>query len=61
MVSRVSDKPLTHSERGRLGNIKRWGSDQPRSVRLDDLSTEQRRLVVALVEAAKAAKADGDG
>lgn len=40
-------------ERGRLGARARWG-DTPRVVRLDQLSAAQRRLVVALIDAAKA-------
>jgi hypothetical protein len=41
---------------GQLGMRARWGP--PRVVRLDDLTPEQRRLVLALVEAAKAPPAD---
>ena len=37
---------------GRLGASKRWG-DTPKTVRLDDLTAEQRRLVLALVAAAR--------
>lgn len=37
---------------GRRGAQRRWG-DTPRVVRLDDLTADQRRLVVALIEAAK--------
>jgi hypothetical protein len=44
-------KPLTHGERGRIGAQKRWGP--PRIVRLDELTAEQRRLVLALVDAAR--------
>lgn len=39
-------------EAGKRGARTRWG-EQPRVVRLDSLSNEQRRLVVALVEAAR--------
>jgi hypothetical protein len=42
-------------ETGRAGARKRWGP--PRTVRLDALSLEQRRLVLALIDAAKAATA----
>jgi len=42
---------------GRIGAATRWGPE-PRVVRLDALSPEQRRLVVALIEAAKAEKTD---
>jgi hypothetical protein len=38
---------------GKAGMRARWGP--PRVVRLDSLTSEQRRLVVALVEAAKSA------
>ena len=40
-------------ERGRMGARRRWGAE-PRVVRLDELTPAQRRLVLALVEAAKA-------
>ena len=40
------------AEAGRSGARRRWGP--PRIVRLDDLSAEQARLVLALVAAAKA-------
>jgi hypothetical protein len=39
---------------GKRGARKRWG-DAPKSVRLDALTPEQRRLVVLLVEAQQAA------
>ena len=42
---------LSPVERGRMGGRKRWG--EPRVVRLDDLTAAQRRLVIALVEAAR--------
>lgn len=46
--------PLTHAERARLGAAKRWGNPANRRVvRLDSLTPEQRRLVLALVAAAK--------
>ena len=41
-------------EAGRRGAERRWGLR--RVVRLDDLTSEQRRLVLALVDAAKAVK-----
>ena len=37
---------------GRLGAVKRWGAE-PRIVRLDELNPSQRRLVVALIAAAR--------
>ena len=46
------DRPLTHAERGRLGARSRWG-DAPRVYKLGDLTPEQRRLVDALVTAAR--------
>jgi hypothetical protein len=39
---------------GHAGAAKRWGP--PRHARLDDLPPEQRALVLALIEAARAAK-----
>ncbi len=39
-------------ESGRRGAQRRWG-ETPRVVRLDELSPPQRRLVLALVDAAK--------
>jgi hypothetical protein len=38
---------------GTIGARQRWG-DTPRVLRLDDLTPPQRRLVVALVDAARA-------
>jgi hypothetical protein len=46
----VSKNPV-FVESGRAGARRRWG--QQRIVRLDSLTPEQRRLVLALVEAAK--------
>jgi len=37
---------------GKIGARTRWG-EQPRVVRLDELTADQRRLVLTLVEAAK--------
>ena len=39
---------------GRLGARATWGDHVPRVVRLDSLTSEQRFLIRALVEAAKA-------
>ena len=39
-------------EAGRRGAVRRWGPE-PRVVRLDDLTSPQRRLVLALVDAAR--------
>ena len=41
---------------GQAGARARWG-DLPKTVRLDELNADERRLVLALVNAAKAAKA----
>ena len=40
-------------ESGRRGAAKRWAGHTPRIVRLDDLTNPQRRLVMALVDAAR--------
>jgi hypothetical protein len=46
---------------GRAAALKRWGAE-PRVIRLDDLTAPQRRLVIALVNAArKEAAADDQG
>jgi hypothetical protein len=47
-------------EAGRISARRRWGA-QPRSVRLDELTMEQRAVIVALVEAAKKAQAATKG
>jgi hypothetical protein len=47
-----SDKNPIYVESGRRGARKRWGGQ--RILRLDELTPDQRRLVLALVEAAKA-------
>jgi hypothetical protein len=44
---------------GQIGARVRWG-EQPRVIRLDELTSDQRRLVVALVDAAKSAPAIGE-
>ena len=44
-------------EAGRKAAVTRWG--EPRVVRLDDLTTEQRRLVLALIEALRATNGAG--
>lgn len=51
MVSATKDPVKVAS--GLAGARARWGPE-PRVVRLDDLSTPQRRLVVALIEAERA-------
>jgi hypothetical protein len=53
------DSPLKNPAKvraGRLVAVQRWGP-QPRIVRLDDLTPDMRRLVLALVAAARAAEA----
>lgn len=47
-----SDKDPVKVRAGAAGARKRWG-DAPRVVRLDELTPAQRRLVLALVDAAK--------
>lgn len=51
----VADKNPALVEAGRRGARARWG--EPRTVRLDELTPEQRHLVVALIDAAKKAPA----
>ena len=53
-------RPLNHAERGALGGRKRWKGHEARTIRLDALTPEQRRLILALVAAAKNEKADAD-
>jgi hypothetical protein len=48
-VSTLSDP---QREQRRLAARARWG-EEPRVVRLDDLNPQQRRLVLALVDAAR--------
>ncbi len=50
MVS--ATKNAIKAEAGRLGARIRWGPE-PRVIRLDELTPPQRRLVVALVDAAR--------
>lgn len=54
-TAQVSARPSPAPHRSRAGRIAaraRWGPE-PRIVRLDDLTPAQRRLVVALVDAAR--------
>jgi hypothetical protein len=44
--------PMSHHDRAVLAARTRWG-EGPRIVRVSDLTVEQRRLVVALVDAAR--------
>lgn len=53
--------PLTPAERGLRGAEKRWSDPANRKVvRLDSLTIEQRAVVLALVDAARSAKAATD-
>lgn len=52
------DKNPKKVEAGRRGAEKRWG--EPRVIRLDDLTPAQRRLIVALVEAAREINEKGE-
>jgi hypothetical protein len=52
--SSVSTKDPKKVEAGKASARVRWGEGPPRIVRLDDLTQAQRRLVLALVTAAKA-------
>jgi hypothetical protein len=45
---------------GQAGAERRWGPTGTRTVSLADLTPEQRRLVISLVDAAKAATAVDD-
>ena len=55
MVSLAKDP--TKQRAGLLGAEARWGPPGTRTVKIGDLSPEARRLVVALVDAAKKAPA----
>jgi hypothetical protein len=48
-------------ESGRKGALRRWGPPGTRTVKLGDLTPEQRRLVILLVEAAKEANQTDEG
>jgi hypothetical protein len=47
----VSEKDPKRIRAGQIAARARWG--EPRVLRLDDLSAEQRRLILALVNAAR--------
>lgn len=51
----MSEPTIDRRERGRRGALKRWGPQ--RRVNLKDLTPDQRRVVLALVEAQRAANA----
>jgi hypothetical protein len=48
---RRAQERLTPQQYGLIGARRRWG--EPRVVRLDDLTTLQRRLVLALIDAVR--------
>lgn len=53
----VSGPPkLTKAEAGALGGHRRWAGHAPKVLHIEDLTAEQRRLVLALVEAARSAR-----
>ena len=54
MHDRSTPRPLTHQERGHLGAVKRW-ADHPGPIRINDLTVDQRRVVLALIAAQRAA------
>ena len=49
--SRLKSPPMSPVDSGRLGAPRRWGP--VRVLRLDQLSNQQRAVVLALIEAAK--------
>ncbi len=55
----VPEKNPVKVRAGLIGSRVRWGPE-PRIVRLDELSDPQRRLVVALIAAAKSEAAASD-
>lgn len=58
---RLTPKPTVNtvlSEAGRRGARQRWGP--PRHARLDDLTPDQRRLVLALIDAARSTDGTSD-
>ncbi len=55
----VSKNPIK-VRAGRIGAEARWGPPGTRVVKIGDLTIEQRRLVLALVDAARAVKVVDD-
>ncbi len=51
----LASKDPTKVRAGRIGAEARWGPLGTRTVKIGDLTVEQRRLVLALVDAAKKA------
>ena len=61
MVSTTPTKDLRKVPGGKARAAQRWSNPENRtSVRIDELTPDQRRLVLALVDAAKAGKASTD-
>lgn len=54
------DRNAAKVRAGRAGAKARWGEGPVKVLRISDLTPAQRALVVALVEAARAAKASDD-
>jgi hypothetical protein len=52
----AAEKNPTKVRAGQIGAAKRWGPE-PRVVRLDELDAPQRRLVLALIDAARQERA----
>ena len=50
---------ITVQEAGRRGGLKRWADAQRKHVKLSDLTPDQRRLVLSLIESNKKAIAEG--
>jgi hypothetical protein len=44
---------LTPQEYGRIGARRRWGEPKTATIKLDTLSPDQRRIVVALLDAVR--------
>ena len=62
MVSGTYDRKADPrlKEAGRRGAARRWGPAGTQVVKIGDLTPAQRHLVLALVEAARSAKDDGE-
>jgi len=54
----IKDRNPDRVRAGRLGAVKRWG-EIPRVVRIDKLTDQQRRVVLALIDLADAKTAEG--
>ncbi|MCI0583175.1 MAG: hypothetical protein L0227_09850 [Chloroflexi bacterium] len=60
-MSVSSSKDPVKVRAGELGARARWGGEPPRVVRIDDLPPSLRRLVLALVSAARNEMANTEG